>query len=128
MSVNETRIHIVYLVISQLLSSLICKFVKSEFLRGDSNNVKSLTELLTLNIKDNKKLQTLDINWHHNWVKSSFSRILRTRNSGTFDWKPIKRYFLIEIDIAMGINKVKKCFLSWPRKERMKGPWMLQSV
>lgn len=40
-------------------------------------------------------MQTLDINWHHNWVKSSFSRILRTRNSGTFDWKPIKRYFLI---------------------------------
>ena len=59
MSVNETRIHIVYLVISQLLSSLICKFVKSEFLRGDSNNVKSLTELLTLNIKDNKNCKPL---------------------------------------------------------------------
>ena len=59
MSVNETRIHIVYLVISQLLSSLMSKFVKSEFLRGDSNNVKSLTELLTLNIKDNKNCKPL---------------------------------------------------------------------
>ena len=35
------------------------KFVKSEFLRGDSNNVKSLTELLTLNIKDNKNWKPL---------------------------------------------------------------------
>ena len=35
------------------------KFVKSEFLRGDSNNVKSLTELLTLTIKDNKNCKPL---------------------------------------------------------------------
>lgn len=128
MSVNETRIHIVYLVISKLLSSLMSKFVKSEFLRGDSNNVKSLTELLTLNIKDNKNCKPLilidiiielSLHFLESWGQEILAHLIGSLLSVTFSF---------EIDIAMGINKVKKCFLSWPRKERMKGPWMLQSI
>ena len=50
----KTRIHIVYPEMSKLLTSLMSKFVKSKLLRDDSNNTKSVTELLTLNVKDAK--------------------------------------------------------------------------
>ena len=50
----KTIIHIVYSGMSELLTSLMSKFVKSKLLRDDLNNAKSVTELLTLNVKDAK--------------------------------------------------------------------------
>ena len=50
----KSRIHIVYPEMSKLLTSLMSKFIKSKLLRDDSKNAKSVSNLLTLNIKDTK--------------------------------------------------------------------------
>ena len=50
----KTIFHIVHPAMSELLTSLMSKFVKSKLLRDDLNNAKSVTELLILNVKDAK--------------------------------------------------------------------------
>ena len=47
----KSRIHIFYPEMSKLLTSLMSKFIKSKLLKDDSNNAKSVLDLLTLNVK-----------------------------------------------------------------------------
>ena len=58
----ESRIHIVYREMSKLLTSLMSKFIKSKLLRrDDSNNAKSVSDLLTFNVKDTKNFKPLKL-------------------------------------------------------------------
>ena len=47
----KSRIHILYSEMNKLLTSLMSKFIKSKLLKDDSNNAKSVSDLLTLNVK-----------------------------------------------------------------------------
>ena len=47
----KSRIRIVYPETRKLLTSLMSKLIKPKLLRNDSNNAKSDSDLLTLNIK-----------------------------------------------------------------------------
>ena len=58
----ESRFHIVYREMSKLLTSLMSKFIKSKLLRrDDSNNAKSVSDLLTFNVKDTKNFKPLKL-------------------------------------------------------------------
>ena len=57
----KSRIHIVCPEISKLVTPLMSKFIKSKLLRDDSNNAKSVSNLLTLNVKDTKNCKPLKL-------------------------------------------------------------------
>ena len=72
----KSRIHIVYPEMSTLLTSLKSKFTKSKLLRDDSNNAKSVSNLLTLNVKDTKNCKPLKLIDIGTKAKCSFQEFL----------------------------------------------------
>ena len=72
----KSRIHIVCPEISKLLTPLMSKFIKSKLLRDDSNNAKSVSNLLTLNVKDTKNCKPLKLIDIGTKAKCSFQEFL----------------------------------------------------
>ena len=117
----KTRIHIVYPEMSKLLTSLMSKFIKSKLLRDDFSNAKSVSDLLTLNVKDTKSckpLKLIDIGTKAKW---SFPE---SRHNQYREEIPAKLFgglsivcFSFETEITMAINNLKKCYLPRSSKE-----------
>ena len=72
----KSRIYIVYSEMSKLLTSLMSKFIKSKLLRDDSNNTKSVSDLLSLNVKDTKNCKPLKLIDIETKAKCSFPESL----------------------------------------------------
>ena len=119
----KSRIHIVYPEMSTLLTSLKSKFTKSKLLRDDSNNAKSVSNLLTLNVKDTKNCKPL-LEINRNWNKSEvfISRILR--HNQYREEIPAQLFgglsifcFSLEIEITMAVINLKKSIFLNPAKK-----------
>ena len=118
----KSRIRILYPEMGKLLISLMSKFVKSKLLRDDSNNTKSVTELLTINVKDAKNCKPLNLIDIGTKVKSSFPESLDvTSEEKKFRHNCLEAYqaffFKFETEIAMGITNFGKCRFPRPCKE-----------
>ena len=120
----KSRIHIGCPEISKLLTPLMSKFIKSKLLRDDSNNDKSVSNLLTLNVKDTKNCKPL-LEINRNWNKSEvfISRILR--HNQYREEIPAQLFgglsivcFSFESEITMAVKNLKKCYLARSSKER----------
>ena len=73
----KSRIHITYPEMRKLLTSSMSKFIKSKLLtRDDSNNAKSVSDLLTLNLKDTKNCKPLKLIVIGTKAKCSFPKSL----------------------------------------------------
>ena len=100
------------------------KFIKSKLLRDDSNNAKSVSDLLTLSVKDIKNCRPLKLTDIGTKAKCSFPESLDI-TSIYREEIPAQLFgglsivcFSSEIEITMAINNLKKCYLPRSSKER----------
>ena len=108
----KSRIHIVYPEMSKLLTSLMSKFIKSKLSRDDFNNAKSVSHLLTPNVKVTKNCKPLKLIDFGTKAKYSFPESLDNQYR---EETPAQLFgglsivcFSFEIEITMAINNLKK--------------------
>ena len=108
----KSRIHIVYPEMTKLLTSLMSKFIKSKLSRDDFNNAKSVSDLLTPNVKVTKNCKPLKLIDFGTKAKYSFPESLDNQYR---EETPAQLFgglsivcFSFEIEITMAINNLKK--------------------